>query len=63
MILNARHPDLGTIKVPGIVPKLTKTPGQVKWLGPKLGENNEQILKEIGLTDAQIIQLYQKGVI
>lgn len=63
MILDARHPDLGTIKVPGIVPKLTKTPGQVKWLGPKLGENNEQILKETGLTDAQIIQLYQKGVI
>jgi crotonobetainyl-CoA:carnitine CoA-transferase CaiB-like acyl-CoA transferase len=63
MILDAHHPDLGTLKIPGIVPKLTKTPGQVKWLGPKLGENNEQVLKEIGLTDQQIEKLHKKGII
>ncbi len=63
MIVDVPHPELGSLKVPGIVPKLSKTPGQIKWLGPKIGEHNNQVLKEIGLTDEQIEQLYKKGII
>jgi len=63
MILDIPHPEFGSLKVPGIVPKLSKTPGEVKWLGPKIGEHNNEVLKEVGLTDQQINQLYEKGVI
>lgn len=63
MILDVPHPEMGSLKVPGVVPKLSKTPGEVKWLGPKLGEHNNQVLKEIGLTEKQIFQLRQKGII
>ena len=35
--------------MPAAVPKLTKTPGGTRWLGPKLGEHNESILESLGL--------------
>lgn len=64
MIVEAPHPELGTLKVPGIVPKLSDTPGEIKWLGAKeIGAFNNQVLKEIGLTDDQIQQLCEKGII
>jgi crotonobetainyl-CoA:carnitine CoA-transferase CaiB-like acyl-CoA transferase len=63
MILDVEHPEFGRIKVPGIVPKLSKTPGSVQWLGPKLGEHNLDVLRQIGLSDEQIEQMAAKGVI
>ena len=42
-ILEMPHPTLGTIKMPGIVPKFSLTPGEVKWVGPALGAHNEEI--------------------
>ncbi|GAC1421567.1 MAG: CaiB/BaiF CoA-transferase family protein [Burkholderiaceae bacterium] len=63
MILDVAHPEFGTLKVPGIVPKMSKTPGSVQWLGPKLGEHNHEVLREIGLTDAQIDAMACRGVI
>lgn len=63
MILDVAHPEFGQLKVPGIVPKLSKTPGSVKWLGPKLGEHNVEVLKGIGLSEQQIQRMAEKGVI
>ncbi|WP_462420587.1 CaiB/BaiF CoA transferase family protein [Salinicoccus sp. Marseille-QA3877] len=34
---------IGSLKMPGIVPKMSETPGEVKWAGPKLGEHNEEV--------------------
>lgn len=48
MILNMAHPILGEFKMPGIVPKLSRTPGEVKWLGStQLGEHNEEVYKSL----------------
>ncbi|MDB5935703.1 MAG: CoA-transferase [Massilia sp.] len=63
MILTVDHPEFGKLKVPGIVPKLSKTPGSVQWLGPKLGEHNLEVLRQIGLSDQQIEQMATQGVI
>lgn len=40
--------------MPAAVPKLTKTPGGTRWLGPKLGEHNESILESLGLDPIMI---------
>ncbi|MCH1449865.1 MAG: CoA transferase [Litoricolaceae bacterium] len=40
--------------MPTAVPKLTKTPGGTRWLGPKLGEHNESILESLGLDPVTI---------
>lgn len=34
------------IKTPGIVPKLSETPGEIEANGPMLGQHNEEIYKE-----------------
>ncbi len=37
------------VTIPGIVPKLTRTPGQTRWLGPELGEHTEEVLAALGI--------------
>lgn len=39
--------NLGTLKMPGIMPKFEKNPGKIKWAGPKLGEHNEEVYLEM----------------
>ncbi|MCM3568953.1 CaiB/BaiF CoA-transferase family protein [Neobacillus mesonae] len=46
-IIEVSHPRLGKIKMPGIVPKFSETPGAVRNAGPDLGENNEEILESL----------------
>ncbi|MBD7936388.1 CoA transferase [Cytobacillus sp. Sa5YUA1] len=46
-IIEVSHPRLGKIKMPGIIPKFSETPGAVRNVGPDLGENNEEILSGI----------------
>ena len=63
MLLQATLPDGTAVKMPGIVPKLSETPGQVNWQGPALGEHTERVLREVGLNDADIARLRAEGVV
>ena len=63
MLESLQMNDGSTILVPGIIPKLSKTPGRRGRLAPTLGQDSEAILKEIGLTDVQITQLIERGVV
>jgi formyl-CoA transferase len=49
--------------VPGIVPKLSRTPGGLKRVAPEIGQDNEEVLRSIGLTQEQINTLYQLGIV
>ena len=50
--------------VPNVVPRLSGTPGRINWLGPALGADTEDVLKEwIGLGDAEIASLRDSGAI
>ncbi|NEX64666.1 CoA transferase [Noviherbaspirillum sp. 17J57-3] len=63
MILDVPHPEFGTLKVPGIVPKLSKTPGKIAWLGPKLGEHNVEVLRDAGVSEEQIARMAERGIL
>ena len=43
--------------LPGIVPKLSQTPGETRWIGPRLGEHTDAVLREHGYDDAAIARL------
>ncbi|WP_061860189.1 CaiB/BaiF CoA transferase family protein (plasmid) [Priestia aryabhattai] len=63
-IVDIDHPRFGTIKVPGIVPKFSETPGTIRHRAPELGEHNEQIfVNELGISPEQLNNLKEKGVI
>ncbi|WP_273863151.1 CaiB/BaiF CoA transferase family protein [Pseudomonas sp. LA5] len=63
MLLDTTLPDGATLKMPGIVPKLSATPGQVNWQGPTLGEHTDSLLTELGLSEADIQRLRKGGVV
>ena len=54
--------DGSKLEVPSVLPKLSRTPGSIKTLAPSIGQNTDEILKEIGLNDAQIASLKDRGV-
>src|SRR5690625_2680664 len=63
-IVEVEHPRLGKVKVPGIVPKFSKTPGAIRHRAPELGEHNEEILGgALGLSKEEIAALKEQGVI
>ena len=63
MFLNATLPDGKAFKMPGIVPKLTETPGSVQWTGPALGEHTHQILSQLGYSSKDLERLRKEKVI
>lgn len=62
-IVEVEHPRLGKIKVPGVVPNFSKTPGAIRHRAPELGEHNDEIYRSLGLTDQEIEALKQEEVI
>jgi formyl-CoA transferase len=63
MLEQHRLPDGKPVKLPGIVPKLSLTPGSTAWLGPGLGAHTAEILRSLGYDDARQKDLKQRGVI
>ncbi|MOA60527.1 Crotonobetainyl-CoA:carnitine CoA-transferase [compost metagenome] len=63
MLQKARLPDGKEFRMPGIVPKLSETPGGTEWLGPQLGEHTSAILQELGYDAARIAALREQGAI
>jgi len=63
MILKQKTRDGHEIDVPGIVPKLMGTPGQVRSAAPKLGDDTDAVLAELGMGLEAIAQLRHKKVV
>jgi len=64
MLERLPHQQLGEIVVPGVVPKLSDTPGAIHRLGPALGEHTEQVYRELlGLGDEELARLRAARVI
>jgi formyl-CoA transferase len=63
-MIEAEPQDDGTtLEVPGIVPKLSRTPGGRRRRAPKLGQDTDDVLREVGLNEEQIRALRQRGVV
>jgi formyl-CoA transferase len=62
MIESITTADGLTLEVPGIVPKLSRTPGAITRRAPTLGEDTEAVLRELGLSEERIAALKARGV-
>ena len=63
MLEEATLPDGAAFHVPGVVPRLTESPGATDWLGPRLGEHTDSVLAALGLGAENIAALRESGAI
>ncbi len=63
MFLSAKLPDGKSFRMPGIVPKLSDTPGSAEWIGPKLGEHTDEVLSGLGYDAAAIAAMRKDGAV
>ena len=63
-IVTMAHPQLGDFPMQNVVPKLSDTPGEVRWVGPELGEHTDEVLAEaLDLDETARSALRDAGVI
>jgi succinyl-CoA--D-citramalate CoA-transferase len=64
MLLRLQDGDLGELVIPGVVPKLSATPGSVRWLAPGLGEHNRDVfVDDLGLSEDELASLRADGTV
>lgn len=51
------------VAFPGVVPKLSSTPGQTRWMGPELGAHTDDVLSDLGIGEHERASLRESGVI
>ena len=62
-IIAVDDPELGPIKMQNVLFRLSDTPGEVKWSGPRLGEHNEEVYRELGIDEKRLEELAEKGAV
>ena len=63
-ILTMQDPRIGELAIPNLVPRLSETPGEVKWLGPAMGKHNGEIYRDwLKLSEAEMEALAAARVI
>jgi succinyl-CoA:(S)-malate CoA-transferase subunit B len=63
-ILRMADPRLGELAIPNVVPRLSETPGEVKWLGPAMGAHQDEVYRDwLGLSEEEIARLTEARVI
>ena len=63
MLVEVDHPALGSLRLPGVVPRMSRTPGAVRTPGPKLGEHNVEVFTALGIDREELEQLKREEVI
>ncbi len=63
-IVTVPHPDFGELPMQNVAPRLSATPGSVRWAGPSLGQHNIEVYQGLlGLTDEELEDMRANGVI
>ena len=62
-IVQVPHPELGTIRMPNVLFKLSRTRGDIRWPGRELGRDNDEIYAQLSLTPDDLERLQADGVI
>lgn len=63
VIVELPDAEMGTVPVHNISPRLSHTPGVFRRPAPRLGEDTEQVLKELGFSIAEVQEMEEKGII
>ena len=63
-VVEVEDPDIGPFPMQNVVPRLSGTPGAVRWTGPKLGQHNDEIYGEVlGMGEEDLTTMRERGII
>ncbi len=63
-LIDVEHPQYDKLKMQSVFPRLSATPGKVKWPGPELGRHNDEVYgKLLGFSDERIAALKKEKII
>ena len=63
-IVRLLHPELGELPMQNVAPKLSASPGSLRWVGPELGQHNQEVLQGLlGLSAADLERYAAAGVV
>ena len=63
-VVEVEDPGIGAFPMQNVVPRLTKTPGEVRWPGPALGQHNDEVFGEVlGLGEQDLAGLRERGIV
>ena len=62
-LLEVEDPEVGPLLMPAPAPRLSRTPAEVRWAGPRLGQHTDEVLAQAGLSTADVEALRAAGVV
>ena len=62
-VLSVEDPVLGPVRMPNVQFRLSRTPGNVRWPGPAMGEHNEEVYAKLDITPEQLAELKERGIV
>jgi len=63
-IITIEDPEIGPFPMQNVVPRLSETPGEVRWTGPKLGQHNDEVFEELlGVSKDDLDGLREQGIV
>ena len=63
-IVYVQDPELGPFPMQNVTPKLSHTPGEVRWTGPRLGQHNDEVYRQLlEMSPSELEELHKKGVV
>jgi crotonobetainyl-CoA:carnitine CoA-transferase CaiB-like acyl-CoA transferase len=63
MIVDVEHPTQGPVRQIGVAIKMSDTPGTIRSAAPMPNEHTEDVLKDLGMSVAEITELRRKGIV
>jgi succinyl-CoA--D-citramalate CoA-transferase len=63
-VIEVEDPEIGPFPMQNVIPRLSETPGKVRWTGPKLGQHNAEVYDNVlGLSEEEQNSLRERGII
>jgi len=62
-IVTVAHRTFGEFPMQNVAPRLSDTPGSVRWAGPELGEHTDEVLRGIGVDGSRLGELREAGIV
>jgi succinyl-CoA--D-citramalate CoA-transferase len=63
-VIEVEDPEIGPFPMQNVIPRLSETPGKVRWPGSKLGQHYAEIYEKVlGLDEEELNNLRERGII